>query len=251
MSLDAELTKLTADELQLRLSQHALERPSMTDLAFAKWAETKDAIKFHLDLKRGEERVAWKDSATGAAAPPPPRLSFGRMTPLLSSPIPPTSEPEPLMSRKTPPPPERLEVLRKRLAACSNHKAAGLARMEIRKLCEAHGLPVPPEAELQKDSCPKKFRKAPATAEARTEKPEKVKPEEPSEMPVKLPPALVVFEAGEGPVEQLRQLRGLALGLLADLDDLPLEVAAQAHDEMALLKKVLVLGEDLIVRRTA
>lgn len=146
--------------------------------------------------------------------------------------------------------------------------------MEIRKHCEAHGLPVPPEAELQKDSCPKKFRKtpakAPATAPRASASPaasEAYRAEAPRAQSAAQPPAqragsdsaldhpecrpIILFEAGEGPVEQLRQLRGLALGLLPDLEDLPLEVAAQAHDEMALLKKVLVLGEDLIVRRTA
>ena len=181
------------------------------------------------------------------------------------------------MPRKTPPPAERLEVLRKRLAGCSNRKAEGLARMAIRKHCEAHGLPVPPEAAIVRDSCLKKFRKtaakAPATAPYASASPVSKAakgagtPGAPSAAhhpaqgagelhapapKLDLPPAVVVVEAASGSAPAyIRALRSQALEMLPLLEDLDPTEAAAAHDEMDTLAKVLVLGGVLIARRTA
>ena len=89
MTLDADLAKLTLDELQVRLAAHAIERPAALDPGFAKWMEIRDAIRFHKDVKLGEVRVAWKDVTTGQLAPPPPPIPvFKRTTPTPTAPTP-------------------------------------------------------------------------------------------------------------------------------------------------------------------
>ena len=96
MTLDADLAKLTLDELQVRLAAHAIERPAALDPGFAKWMEIRDAIRFHKDVKLGEVRVAWKDVTTGQLAPPPPPIPvFKRTTPTPTAPMPPQEIPMP------------------------------------------------------------------------------------------------------------------------------------------------------------
>jgi hypothetical protein len=167
------------------------------------------------------------------------------------------------MPRKTAPAAERLEVLQKRLAATSTPRAAGIARMEIRKHCETHGLSVPPEAALVRDSCPKKFRKttAPAPGAQGTTHPEG-DPAQLAEARRLLMPTpagmaepyqrLVEHFSPEGPAPaRIRALRSQALELLPLLEDMDPAQATAAHDEMDLLAQTLVLGGKLIARRTA
>lgn len=186
----------------------------------------------------------------------------------------------PIKTIPTAPVAERLEVLQKRLAATSTPRAAGIARMEIRKHCEAHGLPVPPEAALVRDSCPKKFRKtaakAPATAPHASASPVSKAakgagtpgapsaahhPAQGAGEPHAPAPHMafgrqLMWEMGDlgappAAALRLRALRSQALELLPELEDLSAEAAQLAHDEMDLLAQTLVVGGKLIARRSA
>ncbi|HCZ33442.1 MAG TPA: hypothetical protein DHV93_08295 [Holophagaceae bacterium] len=213
----------------------------------------------------------------GQAVPERPRLTLP--TPPRRPDPPPTPEPKPAapaaqekpMARPNSAPQARLATLMERLVtnlAEKKAKAASITRMNIRRHCEADGLPMPEEAAIQVDSCPKKFRtggtvKIPAGGGSLRSMParalladEVAGPLERAEEParVDLPPAIkaVYFYDERTPAAaRIRALRSQALDLLPDLEDLEQDAAKAAHEEMDLLAEALVLGGKLIARRTA
>lgn len=153
-----------------------------------------------------------------------------------TTPAAPAAPKKPLEKPMKKPAAERLKtklVRLRRMEAEGNKTKARQIASEIRFLCGAEGLPVPEEAA---------YRQTHGHAGAPA-------PSIPGELGA--PPAPFGFEAGHGPIAQIRQLRSLALDMLPALQDLSPEAAAEAHDEMDLLAQTLVLGGKFIARRTA
>lgn len=285
--MTSDLIGLPVDQLRRMLKEHQAQRPADAFcLDFNDWMARKDRLKFHLELAEAAEAQAWKPAdgpARPMAAPKPAEAlkgpGFSPRRPTKAQLDHPEPEPaaeaasEPPMPQSAPPisPETRLGQLLTRLAEnakSGTQTAASLTRGAIRRHCEEHGLAVPKEAQIRRDSAPKQYRKsaakAPATAPKASASPRRkaaqraVSPGAPraaqtsaqgAEAPTHLPPALVVWEDGAALVDQLRHLRGLVLSLLPDLEVLTPQEASQASDELDLLQQTLVLGGKLVLRR--
>ncbi len=260
----ASLMALELPELRRRLVAHLGARPDPFDAGMAEWIDTKGALTFAIDRKEGELRspaffiTVPRQPMEGLALKTEIKLHAGRPTGARRAPI---HSDEVPMPRPTPPPPERLEALQNRLATAATPKAASIVRMQIRRHCDAHGLPLPPEAALQADCCPKGYRRttapAPATAPHASASP--VAPAEHGAEPPRAQGAAHRPAPGAGEpapthspaAARIRALRSQALEFLPELEDLTPEEATRAHEEMDLLAQTLVLGGKLIGRRTA
>jgi hypothetical protein len=175
---------------------------------------------------------------------------------------------------RTPPPADRLADLvahHAQLLAADEPSAAGQVRLRIRKLCATHGLAVPEVASKRPQSTPYKERKprkargprlssaspAPATAPHASASPE-VAAATGAAAPRAHGAAQLAVLGATAPTlptpaaaGRLRALRSQALEILPLLEDLSPDEAAAAHTEMDLLAKVLVLGGEFLVRRSA
>jgi hypothetical protein len=217
--------------LQLRQELADLETPEsgLADMA----AATRASIL--AELKDLGAEVAPHDPAR----PPvhaPIRLTSPRPrpvpTPAVQAPAPPEAEATPAVlvgsAAKTLDPQARLQellALHAQHEAADNGGAAGLARLRIRKHCARYELPVPELAKKRPMTTPYEARRKPAPrAKA-------------------IPPGAAAA--------RLRALRSQAVDLLPLLEDLDPAEAKAARDEMDTLAKVLVLGGELIIRRTA
>lgn len=72
-------SKLSIGELQKLLERHQATRPNdLYSPEMSKWIERKDNLRYHLDVKIGEERMAWTNVSTSPQAAPTPRASARR-----------------------------------------------------------------------------------------------------------------------------------------------------------------------------
>lgn len=150
-------------------------------------------------------------------------------------------------------PQEKLDHL---LAALKELSDRGLKttgkRFEIRQHCIKHQLPIPQVAFKMEPVAPS-AKKAPKVEPAPTKT---VAPLEAEGCACEdLGPArgkaAVQPEGGPGPVAKIRALRSLALEILPEMEDLDHDGARRVGDEIDLLAKVLVLGAELMGRRSA
>jgi hypothetical protein len=245
VTLDTTLAKETVDDLQLRLMQHQVERPLTSDPGFVKWCETKDAIKFHLELKQIEAREAWKP-APGPAHPRGPGFSPNRPTvaelqPEPKSAPPPISEPETPVTNK----------LKKDMTE---------EELEAKRAYQRRWL----EKKRAKDAAPK--RKAKAKPEKVAEAPRKAKaaPPTPSvreglgrplEAAIDLGRAIQRHVTTPAKIDDVRtHIRGIrrqVWSLLADLENLTVEQRRQIEPEVAMLDAAVSTAYNLTAQTVA
>ena len=143
-----------------------------------------------------------------------------------------------------------LERLKGNLAA-KKGKAAGITRMSIRRHCALHGLPMPPEAAIQADTCPRKFRKDPKPVRTMPASVKAARDFPGAPFAGRMMQQVGDLGAPSSAAARLRALRSQMLEVLPELEDLEPEAARLAHEELRLLSEALVLGSHIIDRRIA
>jgi len=153
------------------------------------------------------------------------------------------------------------EKLDQMLAALKELSDRGLKtsgkRFEIRSHCAKYQLEIPQVA-LKQEPIPPAVKKAGkgkgATHQVLVPKSQAPAAEDAGCASEDLGPGWLKVDfstAGAGPVAKIRALRSLALEILPELEDLDQEGARKVSDEIDLLAKVLVLGAELMGRRSA
>lgn len=147
LSLAAELEPLDLETLRGLLARQATLRPHHDDPAFPAWMERRDALRFQIEVKEGQARIAWKP----APGPnhPLPIPSPDQAPPPAEMPARPPRLSEIPMPKPTPvDPATRIEDLLGRIRqAAQRGEKCYWAQQTIRELCQRHHLAVPPEAQ--------------------------------------------------------------------------------------------------------
>ena len=230
----AELMALDLPELRRRLAEIKGARPAQPYTpAWAEWAIQKDNLAFALECKEGELRSP-AFTITVPAKPMEglrvqPELDFKCMTPtrrhVRPQPLPEEPMPQP---RKYHTPEEKRDAKKRR-------QREWLAK----KRAEKSAAP-PPATAPHASASPE----APADTRATTPRARSVA------QPVAQGAQAPAYPTPEA-AQRLRGLRSQALDLLPNLEDLSLEAAREAHDELDVLAQTLVLAGKLIARRIA
>jgi hypothetical protein len=146
-SLPAELEPLDLETLRGLLARQATLRPHHDDPAFPAWMERRDAIRFQIELKEGQARLAWKP-APGPNHPLPPPNPDQAPPPIQAPARPPRLCEIPMPRPATVDPAIRIEDLLGRIrAAARKGQKCYWAQQTIREICRKHHLDVPPEAQ--------------------------------------------------------------------------------------------------------